>query len=198
MRMPPTLAEGIAADQKEEANMPSGAFIDSITRNFQKQKSLADKAFAQLDDAQLRIPLDENTNSVAVIMKHVGGNLVSRFADFLTSDGEKPDRNRDGEFVDDFPSREAMLGRWERGWNILFDALASLRPQDLTRIITIRGEPHTVMDALHRSLAHCGYHVGQIVQLARFLAKDRWETITIPRGGSEQFNQRKRADSNRA
>jgi hypothetical protein len=169
------------------------AFLDSIAKNFRKQKSLADKAVAQLDDAQLRIPLDENTNSVAVIMKHVGGNLASRFTDFLTTDGEKPDRNRDGEFVDDFPSREAIVAHWERGWAVLFDALAKLRPEDLTKTIAIRGEPHVVVDALHRSLAHSGYHVGQIVQLARFLAKDRWETITIPRGGSEQFNQRLRA-----
>src|SRR5207248_11019281 len=103
-----------------------------------------------------------------------------------------PDRNRDGEFVDDFPSRDAIIEHWERGWNVLFDTLASLKSDDLAKTITIRGEPHTVVDALHRTLAHCGYHVGQIVQLARFLAKDRWETITIPRGGSEQFNQRLR------
>jgi hypothetical protein len=162
--------------------------LDSIAKNFAKQKALADKAIGQLDDAKLRIPLDENTNSIAVIMKHVGGNLASRFTDFLTTDGEKPDRNRDNEFVDDFPSRQPILDHWERGWNVLFATLASLRTEDLTKTITIRGEPHSVIDALHRALAHCGYHVGQIVQLARFLAKDRWETITIPRGGSEQFN----------
>jgi hypothetical protein len=163
-------------------------FLDSITKHFRKQKSLAEKAIAQLHDAKLHLPLDENTNSVCVIMKHVGGNLRSRFTDFLTTDGDKPDRNRDGEFVDDFPSRAAILDHWESGWNVLFDTLASLRSEDLAKTITIRGEPHSVIDALHRSLAHCGYHVGQIVQLARFLAKDGWETITIPRGGSEQFN----------
>lgn len=168
-------------------------FLDSITKNFLKQKLLADRAIAQLDDAKLRVPLDENTNSIAVIMKHVGGNLVSRFSDFLTTDGDKPDRDRDGEFIDDFPSRQAILDHWERGWAVLFAALASLTPDDLSRTVTIRGEPHIVVDALHRALAHCGYHVGQIVQLARFLAKERWETITIPRGGSEQFNQHLRA-----
>jgi uncharacterized damage-inducible protein DinB len=170
--------------------MTENTFLESIAKNFHSQKRLADKAIVQLDDEQLRRPLDENTNSVAVIMKHVAGNLRSRFTDFLTTDGDKPDRNRDGEFVDDFPSRDAILQHWERGWQTLFDALASLRPQDLSRTITIRGEPHTVIDALHRSLAHAGYHTGQVVQLARFLAKDRWETITIPRGGSQQFNQR--------
>jgi len=167
-------------------------FLDSLTKNFRKQKGLADKAIAQLDDAKLHIPLDENTNSICVIMKHVGGNLASRFTDFLTTDGDKPERNRDGEFIDDFPSRDAILDHWERGWNVLFESLASLKSEDLAKTVTIRGEPHTVVDALHRSLAHCGYHVGQIVQLARFLAKDSWETITIPRGGSEQFNQRLR------
>jgi hypothetical protein len=175
--------------------MPDHLFLDSITRNFRKQKTLADKAIAQLDDAKLHIPLDENTNSVCVIMKHVGGNLISRFTDFLKTDGDKPDRNRDGEFIDDFTSRASIIQHWERGWNVLFATLASLSDDDLHKTITIRGEPHTVVDGLHRSLAHCGYHVGQIVQLARFLAKDRWETITIPRGGSEQFNQRLRGDS---
>src|SRR5206468_2077898 len=115
----------------------------------------------QLSDEQLRRPLDENTNSVAVIMKHVGGNLRSRFTDFLASDGEKPDRDRDGEFVDDFASRDAILQHWECGWQVLFDALASLTPQDLTKTVTIRGEAHSVIDALHRALAHGGYHVGQ-------------------------------------
>ena len=169
-------------------------FLDSVAKNFRKQKSLADRAIAQLNEAQLRVPLDANTNSIAVIMKHVAGNFASRFTDFLTSDGDKPGRNRDGEFVDDFADRHAMLEHWERGWTILFDALAALRPEDLSKTITIRDEPHTVVDALHRALAHCGYHVGQIVQLARYLAKDRWETLTIPRGQSEQFNQRFRAE----
>ncbi len=163
-------------------------FLDSITKNFCRQKATADKAIAQLSEEQLRRPLDENTNSVAVIMKHVGGNLRSRFTDFLTTDGDKPDRNRDGEFVDDFPSRDAILRHWELGWATLFDTLAALTPDDLAKTITIRGEPHSVIDALHRSLAHNGYHAGQIVQLARYLAKDHWETITIPRGGSEEFD----------
>src|SRR5262245_10846862 len=115
-------------------------FLDSIIRNFQAQKRLADKAIVQLTDDQLRQPLDENTNSVAVMMKHMGGNLRSRFTDFLTSDGDKPDRNRDGEFIDDFATRDAIVKHWEAGWQILFDTLASLKPEDLTKTITIRGE----------------------------------------------------------
>jgi hypothetical protein len=152
----------------------------------------------QLSDAQLRVPLDENTNSVAVIMKHMSGNLGSRFTDFLTSDGEKPDRDRDGEFVDDLPSRDAITKHWERGWSILADTLDALRTEDLSKTVTIRGEPHTVVDALHRALAHQGYHVGQITQLARYLAKDRWATITIPRGGSKAFNRQKSKERRRS
>jgi hypothetical protein len=168
--------------------MVEQTFLESMLRNFQSQKRTADKAIAQLSDEQLRIPLDENTNSVAVIMKHVGGNLVSRFTDFLTTDGDKPNRNRDGEFIDDFADREAIGQHWERGWKVLFKTLASLKAEDLTKTIMIRNEPHSVIDALQRSLAHCGYHSGQIVQLARYLAKEKWTTITIPRGGSEAFN----------
>jgi uncharacterized damage-inducible protein DinB len=169
---------------------PAPLVLDSIRKNFASLKRSAEKAIVQLSDEQLRIPLDANTNSVGVIMKHMAGNLRSRFTDFLTSDGEKPDRNRDGEFVDDFPSRDAIVEHWERGWKLLFDTLDALRAEDLTKTVTIRGEPHFVVDALHRALAHQGYHVGQITQLARFLAKDKWDTITIPRGGSKAFNAR--------
>jgi Protein of unknown function (DUF1572) len=171
-------------------------FLLSIAERFRSQKRDAEKAIVQLDDEQIHVPLDANanTNSVAVIMKHMAGNLRSRFTDFLTSDGEKPDRNRDGEFVDDYAPREQVMADWESGWRCLFDALAALRPEDLTKTITIRGQPHSVIDALHRALAHQAYHVGQITQLARFLAKDRWTTITIPRGGSNAFNRAMREE----
>lgn len=164
-------------------------FLHSVIEAFRSQKRLAEKAFGQLRDERLHVPLDANTNSVAAIMRHMAGNLRSRFTDFLTTDGEKPDRNRDGEFiVDSRNTRAEIMSDWERGWQVLFDALAALRPDDLTRTITIRQEPYGVIDALHRALAHQAYHVGQIVQLARVLAKDDWTTITIPRGGSESFN----------
>jgi hypothetical protein len=176
--------------------MLDAAFLESITHAFRSQKRSAEKAIAQLPDEKLHVALDANTNSVAVITKHMAGNLQSRFTDFLTTDGEKPDRNRDGEFVDDVRApREQIMAHWEAGWQVLFETLASLRPEDLTKTVTIRGEPYGVIDALHRALAHQGYHVGQITQLARFLAKDQWTTITIPRGGSEAFTRAKRDEA---
>ena len=142
----------------------------------------------QVPDDKLRVALDEHTNSIAVIMKHVGGNLTSRWTDFLTTDGEKPDRNRDNEFVDSFGSRAELVDHWERGWAVVLATLKSLTPEDLGKTVTIRGEPHSVPLALQRSLGHTCYHIGQIVQVARVHAGDRWNTLTIPRGGSEQFN----------
>jgi hypothetical protein len=165
------------------------ALLASIVSTFQSQKRSAEKAIVQLPDDKLHVALDANTNSVAVIMRHMAGNLRSRFADFLTTDGEKADRNRDGEFVlDPNTPRRQIMDDWESGWRVLFDTLASLSADDLTKTITIRYEPYGVIDALLRAIAHQGYHVGQITQLARFLAKDQWTTITIPRGESRSFN----------
>jgi hypothetical protein len=163
-------------------------FLSAVINAFESNKRLADRAVAQLPDDKLRLALDENTNSIAVIMKHVAGNLISRWTDFLTSDGEKPWRNRDLEFVDTFASPAELLEYWERGWSCLFTTLGSLEPQDLACSVTIRGEPHTVPLAVARSLGHTCYHVGQIVQIARIHAGPNWKTLTIPRGGSEQYN----------
>ncbi len=165
------------------------ALLDGAISSFRANKGWADKAIAQLPDDKLRIALDPNTNSIAVIMKHVAGNLLSRWTDFLTTDGEKPGRNRDGEFVDTFASRAELLAYWESGWQTLFETLAALTVDDLARNVTIRGEVLSVPLAMQRSLAHCGYHVGQIILIARILAGDQWTTITIPRGGSTGFNQ---------
>ena len=165
------------------------AVIAGAITAFRSNKELADKAIAQLADDKLHIALDANTNSIAVIMKHVAGNLLSRWADFLTSDGEKPWRNRDDEFVDTFVTRAEVLEHWEKGWACLFKTLESLKPDELAQTVTIRGEVHSVPLAISRSLAHCGYHVGQIVMIARILAGDNWATITIPRKGSGGFNQ---------
>ena len=145
---------------------------------------------AQVSDDKLHVALDSNTNCIAVIMKHVAGNLLSRWTDFLTTDGEKPWRNRDEEFVDTLTARDELIACWESGWQRLFDALAGLTAEDVGRTVTIRGEPHSVPLAVQRSLAHCGYHVGQIVLIARILAGDNWTTITIPRGASAGYNQR--------
>jgi hypothetical protein len=176
-----------------EASIPTLWLTEAVLM-FRKQKELADRAIVQVSDANLRRALDENTNSIAVIMKHMAGNMVSRWTDFLTSDGEKSWRNRDDEFVDDFSSevksREEILAMWERGWKSLFDTLESLKPDDLTRTVTIRGEAHTALRAIVRQIDHYGYHIGQIVMIARVLAGERWEVLSIPRGGSEEYNRR--------
>lgn len=163
--------------------------IDGADQSFRANKGWADKAIAQLPYEKLRVALDQNTNSIAVIMKHVAGNLLSRWTDFLASDGEKPWRNRDDEFVDTFGDRAEVLDYWERGWGRLFETLDALTLADLSKTVMIRGEPHSVPLAIQRSLSHCGYHVGQIVMIARILAGDDWQTLTIPRGGSAGYNQ---------
>ena len=163
-------------------------FVSAIINAFEANKRLADRAVEQVPDEKLHVSLDANTNSIAVIMKHVAGNLISRWTDFLTADGEKPWRNRDEEFVDRFGSRAEVLQCWERGWACLLTALASLKAEDLGRTVMIRGEPHSVPLALSRSLGHTCYHVGQIVQVARIHAGGTWNTLTIPRGGSAEFN----------
>ena len=166
----------------------TSSFITGAIASFQANKGWADKAIAQLPDDKLHIALDANTNSIAVIMKHVAGNLLSRWTDFLTTDGEKPDRDRDSEFFDTFGSRAELLEYWERGWARLFTTLRGLTMADLERTVTIRGEPHSVPLAVERSLGHACYHIGQIVQLARHFAGADWQTLTIPKGGSDQFN----------
>ncbi len=162
---------------------------------FLYNKDLAERAVAQLTDAQLHAALHPETNSVAVIMKHVAGNLRSRWTDFLTSDGEKPWRDRDDEFVDTFASRQELMEYWRSGWAALTTALDSLRPVDLDAMITIRGEQLSVPLAIARSLSHCGYHVGQIVLISRILKGDGWQTLTIPRGGSQEHNAKNWGDT---
>jgi hypothetical protein len=164
-------------------------FLACIINAFEANKRLADRAVEQVPDEKLHMALDANTNSIAVIMKHVAGNLMSRWTDFLTTDGEKPWRNRDGEFIDTFTSRAELLEYWERGWACLLGTLRGLKREELEKTVLIRGEPHSVPLALERSLGHTCYHIGQIVQVARILAGEKWNTLTIPRGGSEQFNQ---------
>lgn len=163
-------------------------FLSAAIDAFEANKRLADRAVEQVPDDKLHVAVDANTNSIAVIMKHVAGNLTARWTDFLTTDGEKPWRNRDDEFVDRFGSRAEVLEAWERGWCCLFDTLKSLKPEHLTATVAIRGEPHSVPLALERSLGHTCYHIGQIVQVARIHAGDHWKTLTIPKGGSEEFN----------
>jgi Protein of unknown function (DUF1572) len=149
---------------------------------FERMKRLAEGALAQAADDQLNTALDGESNSLAVIVKHMAGNLRSRFTDFLTTDGEKPDRNRDGEFeIEGRVPRQAMMEDWEQGWHVLFGALDALAPGDLRREVTIRGERHTIVQALNRQMTHHAYHVGQIVFLAKHLASAEWKTLSMPR-----------------
>jgi len=159
---------------------------------FRYYKMLAERAMAQLTDEQLIALLDEESNSVAVIVKHLAGNMRSRFTDFLTSDGEKPDRRRDEEFVVPPATREALMTAWQAGWACVFAALEPLGDHDLARTVTIRGEAHSVMQAVNRQLAHYSYHCGQIVLLAKHLNHQGWKPLTVPRGKSEEFNRRVR------
>ena len=162
-------------------------YLDNALFEFRRLKTLAERALAQLpDDGALHAVLDEESNSIAVVMQHLGGNMVSRWTDFLTADGEKPDRDRDSEF-ESHPgrARAELMETWERGWTCLVDGMESLSEDDLAKTITIRGEPLTVLEAIQRQLVHASYHVGQIVYLARHLADDDgWQSLSIPRGKS--------------
>ncbi len=166
-------------------------FLDATLQSFEYHKGLADRAMAQVANDDLHAPLAPTGNSIAVLAKHVGGNLTSRWTDFLTTDGEKPWRHRDREFADDLHDREDLDQQWNSGWTILFETLRGLTPADLERTVTIRGEDHSVPMAIQRSLAHTAYHVGQIVELARFHAGDAWQTLSIPRDGSDTYNRQK-------
>ena len=162
---------------------------DSLTL-FRYYKKLADAAMAQVSDEQLYAVLDGEMNSIAVIVKHMAGNMKSRWTDFLTSDGEKPDRHRDTEFVEPPASREGLMDLWERGWNCLSQALEPLTDADLARTVTIRGEPHSVMQAINRQVAHYSYHCGQIVFLAKHFRGSDWISLSVPRGWSGAFNEK--------
>ena len=154
---------------------------DTIER-FQIHKKLGEKAIAQVYDSKLTTPIEPESNSIAVLVKHLAGNMQSRWTGFLTSDGEKPNRNRDGEFVvEGSVTREELLDLWDDGWARLFEALDALKPEDLTRLVTIRGAQLTVVEALNTALTHYAYHVGQIVQLARYFAGASWKSLSIPK-----------------
>jgi hypothetical protein len=164
--------------------------IEDIRSLFRQSKGLADRAMAQVSDAQLSQALGDEENSIAIVVKHMAGNLRSRWTDFLTTDGEKPDRNRDSEFADPAPTRAALMEDWERGWAALFATLEALTDADLARTVRIRGEAHSVMQAINRSFGHCAYHVGQIVLLAKHYAGENWQSLTIPRNKSAEFNRK--------
>jgi uncharacterized damage-inducible protein DinB len=167
------------------------AYIDEAHRSLRGHKRLAEGAMAQLSDEEFFRVIGDEDNSVAIIAKHIAGNIRSRFTDFFTSDGEKPDRHRDEEFeVGGGDDRATLMRRWEENWQVVLNLLQSLKPEDLLRTVTIRGEPHTVLMAVHRQVAHYAYHVGQIVFLAKHLRGKEWKTLSVPRGKSEEFNRK--------
>jgi hypothetical protein len=159
----------------------TASYIADSIALYRQYKTLADRAIAQVSDARLTEMLDPESNSIALIMKHLAGNLKSRWTDFFTTDGEKPDRDRDSEFERPPSSRAELLGLWEAAWRPLFSTLDALTDADLARTVTIRGEAHSVLQAINRNLTHCAYHVGQIVFVAKHFQSDRWQTLTIPK-----------------
>ena len=166
-----------------------GVFVDATLRELRSLKRAAERAMAQVSDEQFFAALDPEMNSIAVLVKHVAGNMRSRWSDFLTTDGEKPFRRRDSEFViEPGDTRASLLERWEEGWKILLGTLEMLGPADLERTITIRAEPHSVVGAVQRSLAHYADHLGQIILLAKHFAGAKWQTLSVPRGKSEEHN----------
>src|ERR1044071_1639161 len=164
-------------------------YLEDAVKAFRAYKKLAEKAIAQLQDEEFFVTLDEEANSVAVIMKHIAGNMLSRWTDFLTSDGEKPDRNRDMEFViESQTTKDDMLAYWERGWAALFAALEPLRPEDFEKTVKIRGEERTSVQAINRQMTHYAYHIGQIVFLAKHFRSAEWKSLSIPKNRSVEFN----------
>jgi Protein of unknown function (DUF1572) len=166
------------------------SYIEDAQAIFRQYKKLADAAIAQVADADLCRTLDPEMNSIAILVKHMAGNMLSRWTDFLTSDGEKPTRNRDCEFEDPPATRADLLALWERGWACLFTALEPLTDADLSRTITIRGEAHSVMQAINRQVAHYSCHCGQIILLAKHFQSSNWKTLSVARKQSDEFNRR--------
>lgn len=172
-------------------------YLISIKQQFSYYKLLGEKTFEQVPDDMLFWQFNDESNSMATIVKHLWGNMLSRWTDFLVSDGEKAFRKRDAEFENEVISREALLNMWNEGWRCLFNALDALKPEDLDRVVYIRNEPHTVTEAINRQLAHYPYHVGQIVFLGKMLAKQGWTSLSIPKGGSKAFNDEKFSKPNK-
>jgi Protein of unknown function (DUF1572) len=164
---------------------PAAHYLEEVWRQFRGHKRLAEGAMAQLQDSELFVALDAESNSVAVVVKHMAGNMRSRFTDFLASDGEKPDRHRDQEFeMSGQTTRSEVMRWWEEGWACVFAAVDALKPEDVVKTVTIRGEPHSVLQALNRQVAHYAYHTGQIVFLSKHLRSTEWKSLSVPRGKS--------------
>jgi hypothetical protein len=166
-------------------------YLESAKKQFSQYKLLGEKAIGQVPEEKLFWQYNAESNSIGIIVKHLWGNMLSRFTDFLSSDGEKPWRNREAEFENDIKNREELLEKWHAGWNAVFSALSQLSPEDLEKSIYIRNERHSVMEAINRQLTHYAYHVGQIVSLAKMICDGSWQSLSIPKGRSDQFNAEK-------
>ena len=166
-------------------------YLDTISFEFERYKTMGDATFAQLDDPDILWKYNEHDNSISQIVKHLSGNMLSRWTNFLTEDGEKPWRHRDTEFVAPFTTKSAMIAAWEKGWQCLFNALNSVHADNLDTLIKIRNEDHTLVAAFNRQLAHYAGHVGQIVLLGKMIKGDNWVSLSIPKGQSEAFNIKK-------
>lgn len=166
-------------------------YLDSALFEFRRYKTMGDKTFAQLDEADILWKYHRDDNSISQIVKHISGNMLSRWTNFLTEDGEKPWRNRDTEFEDPFITKAEMIAGWEKGWDCLFNALASINPDNFNSLIKIRNEEHTIVEAVNRQLGHYANHVGQIVLLGKMIKGEHWVSLSIPKGGSALFNKEK-------
>ncbi len=164
-------------------------YLKVVQKRFRSIKELGDKTIRQLSEEDIHWTLNETSNSIAVIVKHLSGNMVSRWTDFLISDGEKPNRNRDQEFINDISSKQEMISIWEKGWSVLFEAIDALAERDLLKTVYIRGERHTVIEAIERQMAHYAYHIGQIVYVGKQIKNKRWNSLSIPKGKSEEYLQ---------
>lgn len=162
-------------------------YLRVVIERFKSVKNLGDKTIAQLSEEDMHWTYNSESNSIAIIIKHLSGNMISRSTDFLTTDGEKDDRNRDQEFIDDIIRKADLVDRWEKGWDVLFRTLGDLKEQDLLKEVTIRGEKHSVLDAIERQMAHYSYHVGQMVFVGKQLKGRKWKNLSIPRGKSEEY-----------
>ena len=169
----------------------SNSYLPSVIKQFEYYKSLGDKTFGQLTDENIHYQYNSESNSVAIIVKHMVGNMLSRWTNFLTEDGEKTWRERDQEFDNTYASKEDMLKAWEQGWECLFHSIKPLKEEQLEQIIYIRNQGHTVIEAINRQLAHYSYHIGQIIFLGKMIKNDNWKTLSIPKGSSTSYNQEK-------
>lgn len=165
-----------------------GNYLDGATKLFEFYKSLGDKTFEQIPDDKLFWQYNEDSNSIGTIVKHLWGNMLSRWTDFLTSDGEKEWRDRDAEFENDIKSRQELLDKWNEGWNVLFKGINSVTDDDLEKVIYIRNQGHTVVDAINRQLTHAAYHIGQIVFIGKMISGNKWNSLSIPKGQSKTYN----------